>query len=130
MSRDAGPWITTVLDERCPGAVQCMDPFHVVGWATEALVTAWIDCAAESDLPESVEVARRVASSIVAIHAALRHRVSKARTAAFNTRLQLINRRAYWFHSAQALIALAMLHLGRLCPPLPGRPDPTHDYVT
>jgi len=37
VSRDAGPWITTVLDERRPGAIQCKDPFHVVGWATEAV---------------------------------------------------------------------------------------------
>ena len=32
-----------------------------------------------------------------------------------------ITRRAFGFHSARALIALAMLTLGGLCPPLPGR---------
>lgn len=37
VSRDAAPWIRAVLDERCPQAVQCMDPFHVVAWATEAV---------------------------------------------------------------------------------------------
>jgi transposase len=66
-------------------------------------------------------VADRIAKHLAQIHAALRHRVSNARTEAFNTRLQMINRRAYGFHSAEALIALAMLDLGRLCPPLPGR---------
>jgi transposase len=27
----------TVVAERCPQAIQCTDPFHVVGWATDAL---------------------------------------------------------------------------------------------
>ena len=86
-----------------------------------ALVTAWIGWARESKLVHMVEVAQRVADNLDGIHAALRHRISNARTEAFNTRLQMINRRAYGFHSAQALIALAMLDLGKLCPPLPGR---------
>ena len=34
---------------------------------------------------------------------------------------RLICRRAYGFHSAQALIALAMPTVGGLRPPLPGR---------
>ncbi|MGI8593244.1 MAG: hypothetical protein ACR2ML_02575, partial [Solirubrobacteraceae bacterium] len=38
-----------------------------------------------------------------------------------NTRIRLITRRAFGFHSPDALIALAMLTLGGLCPPLPGR---------
>jgi len=200
VSRDAAPWIKQVVDERCPAAVQCMDPFHVVAWATEAaelerrdqarsfrsigmsgragyikgtrwivrtgfenlsqgqragleelaamneplyhayllkeqlrqairtagesgcaLVTAWIGWARASNLTHMVTVADRVADNLEEIHAALIHRISNARTEAFNTRLQMINRRAYGFHSAQALIALAMLDLGRLCPPLPGR---------
>jgi transposase len=40
---------------------------------------------------------------------------------AANTSIRLITRRAFGFHSAEALIALAMLTLGGLCPPLPGR---------
>ncbi|MGI8728861.1 MAG: hypothetical protein ACR2LK_02520, partial [Solirubrobacteraceae bacterium] len=32
---------------------------------------------------------------------------------------RLITRRAYGFRTPQALIALAMLSLGGLCPPLP-----------
>lgn len=37
VSCDAADWITEVLTERCPAAVKCADPFHVVAWATEAL---------------------------------------------------------------------------------------------
>ena len=44
-----------------------------------------------------------------------------ARVEAINTKIRLITRRAYGFHSAEAVIALAMLTLGGLRPPLPGR---------
>ena len=30
VSRDGASWIVSVVDERCPIAVQCTDPFHVV----------------------------------------------------------------------------------------------------
>jgi len=32
-----GDWITRVVVERCPQAALCLDPFHVVALATEAL---------------------------------------------------------------------------------------------
>jgi transposase len=37
VSSDAAAWIADVVKERCPQAVLCADPFHVVAWATEAL---------------------------------------------------------------------------------------------
>ena len=37
ISADAADWVAEVVAERCPKAVQCADPFHVVQWATEAL---------------------------------------------------------------------------------------------
>lgn len=37
VSADQADWIAEVVTERCPQAVQCADPFHVVKWATEAL---------------------------------------------------------------------------------------------
>jgi transposase len=37
VSADAADWIATVVAQRCPNAVRCADPFHVVAWATEAL---------------------------------------------------------------------------------------------
>ena len=50
VSADAADWIADVVTERCPGAVRCADPFHVVAWATEALDTerrrAWNDARA------------------------------------------------------------------------------------
>jgi transposase len=37
VSADAAGWLADVVTARCPDAVRCMDPFHVVAWATEAL---------------------------------------------------------------------------------------------
>lgn len=37
VSADAAEWIATVVAERAPQAVLCLDPFHVVQWATDAL---------------------------------------------------------------------------------------------
>ena len=37
VSADAADWIADVVAERCPTAIRCADPFHVVAWATEAL---------------------------------------------------------------------------------------------
>ncbi len=37
VSSDMGDWITRVVAERCPTATLCLDPFHVVALASEAL---------------------------------------------------------------------------------------------
>jgi len=68
-----------------------------------------------------VKLARTIRRDRAAIVATLTHRLSNARMEAANTTIRLITRRAFGFHSAAALIALAMLTLGGLCPPLPGR---------
>ena len=50
VSADAADWIADVVAERCPTAIRCADPFHVVAWATEALDVerrrAWNDARA------------------------------------------------------------------------------------
>lgn len=37
VSADGADWISAVVGARCPNAVRCADPFHVVKWAGEAL---------------------------------------------------------------------------------------------
>jgi transposase len=37
VSADSARWITNAVSAKCPQAVQCADPFHVVAWATDAL---------------------------------------------------------------------------------------------
>jgi transposase len=37
VSADGADWITRVLRRRCPQAMSCLDPFHVVKWGVDAL---------------------------------------------------------------------------------------------
>jgi transposase len=37
VSADGADWIEDVVKKRCPNAVRCADPFHIVRWATDAL---------------------------------------------------------------------------------------------
>jgi transposase len=43
VSADGADSIAEVIAERCPNAVRCADPFHVVSWANEALSRVRID---------------------------------------------------------------------------------------
>jgi len=185
---------------RCPQAKQCMDPFHVVQWATEAVdavrrntyrtvhqwsrarsvrpikgarwillknrddltteqrvglaaiqeanrplyrayllkeqlrlvfrlpvaeamrqLDRWLVWARRSQIPEFVALARTITDQRDAIRSTIELRASNGRVEALNTSLRLLTRQAYGFHSPDALIGLAMLKHGGLCPPLPGR---------
>lgn len=37
VSADGARWIASCVEEYCPKAQRCIDPFHVVSWATDAL---------------------------------------------------------------------------------------------
>ena len=37
VSADSARWIAKAVAARCPNAVLCADPFHVIAWATDAL---------------------------------------------------------------------------------------------
>ena len=200
VSRDGASWIANVVTERCPQAIQCTDPFHVVQWVTDALdevrrdvwnqarragqaevahalkgarwalwhnpenltdrqqttlaaiaktnqplyrayllkeqlrlifqvsqrrapamLEQWLQWARRSRLPAFVKLARTITAYRPSILAAIRYRLTNARVESCNTKIRLIIRRAFGFHSPEALIALAKLSLGGLCPPLPGR---------
>lgn len=200
VAADGATWIEEVVTERCPRAAICLDPFHVVQWATAALdevrrevwnaarragqtaearslkgarfclwknpenLTArqqarlaeiaqtneplyrayllkeqlrqalklpvaealalleqWLAWARRSRLPSFVKLAQQIRAHLAGIAAALSFGLSNARTESVNTRIRLIARRAFGFHSPEALIALSLLALGGLCPPLPGR---------
>jgi transposase len=201
VSSDMGEWITRVVAEQCPQATLCLDPFHIVALATDALdevrrevwnearcqgdtagarflkgsryalwkrperlterqklklsqiakinerlfraymlkeqlrlvfhepdtdaaialLKSWLAWARRCRIASFVKLAKTITAHHAGIVATLTHRLSNARVEAINTTLRLICRRAYGFHSAQALIALAMLTAGGLPPPLPGR---------
>ena len=81
----------------------------------------WIGWARRCRIPAFVELAKRITGQRDAIIAALRSGLSNARIESVNTRIRLIIRRGFGFHSAEAIIALAMLQLAGHRPVLPGR---------
>jgi len=198
ISADMAAWISGPISERAPQAVRCVDPFHVVMLATNAvdevrrevwnearrlgnlelarelkgarfavwknpenltdrqaaklatiqqtnarlyrayllkeqlrqiyrlpaaaaerLLDRWLAWARRCRLPSFVKLAKTITGQRDGILAAIRHGLSNARIEQVNTQIRLIARRAFGFHSPQALIALAMLKLADLCPPLP-----------
>jgi transposase len=200
VSCDMAEWITRPVGERCPNAEVCLDPFHVIKLATDALdeirrevwnearrageialakdlkgarfalwknpenltarqqlklahiqqvnqrlfrayllkeqlrqiyrvdpdeaiavLKAWLKWAWRCRLEPFVKLARTIRDQRAGIEAAIRNGLSNARVEQVNTQIRLITRRGFGYHSQEAVIALAMLRLGDLCPPLPGR---------
>jgi transposase len=200
VSADAADWIANAVAVRCPQAVLCLDPFHIVRWATDALdqvrrqtwnvarrggqptlarelkgarfalwknpehltvrqrgklarvadvnrrlyrayllkeelrlvfklkgpravalLDAWLSWARRCRIPAFVKLARSISDHRAGIQATLLHGLSNGLVESVNTKLRLLTRIAFGFHSPDALISLAMLALGGLCPPLPGR---------
>jgi len=200
VTADGAEWIKNVLARRCPKATVCLDPFHVVSWATKALdevrravwnearrsgqtslardlkgaryalwknpedltrrqtakladiarinkplyrayllkeqlrevfrlpfraavalLDHWLAWARRSRLPAFVRLARSVRDHRATIVTTLRFGLSNARVESVNTRIRLLTRIAFGFHSATPLIGMVLLALGGLCPALPGR---------
>ena len=207
VSADQAEWIAAVVAERCPDAVLCADPFHIVAWGTEALdeerrrawnqargavnrrtagrasgkakafkharyalwknpenlttrqqqklawvaktdprlhrayllkeglrmvfvlkgeagkeaLDRWISWARRCRIEAFVKLQRRIVKHRPAIEATLDHGLSQGLIESTNTKIRVLTRIAYGFHSADALIALAMLSLGGHRPSLPGR---------
>ena len=89
-----------------------------------ALLDHWLKWARRCRIPSFVKLAKAITKHRTGIEAALTHGLSNARVESVNTKLRLLTRIAFGFRSPDALIALAMLDLGGLCPPLPGRATP------
>jgi transposase len=87
------------------------------------LLHNWLQWARQSEIEPFVRLADTIATYYLdALLVTLEHRLSNALVEAVNTRIRLITRRAFGFHSAKPLIALAMFSLGGYRPRLPGRP--------
>ena len=198
VSADMAAWVAGPITERCPQAELCLDPFHGVMLATDALdeirrevwnearrageiavardlkgarfalwknpenlterqqaklsdiqrtnarlyraylikeqlrqiyrlpadaairlLDGWLKWARRCRLTPFIKLARTITDQRNGIIAAIQHGLSNARVEAINTQIRLITRRAFGFHSPDTLIALAMLSLADLCPPLP-----------
>ena len=95
--------------------------FAVKGEAGKEALDRWLSWARRCRIRPFVELARRIAKHRAAIEAALEHDLSNALVESTNTKIRLLTRVAFGFHSPEALIALAMLSLGGYRPSLPGR---------
>jgi transposase len=85
------------------------------------LLERWLIWARRCRLRPFVKLAKTITQQKAGILAAITNGLSNARVEAINTQIRPITRRAFGFHTPEALIALAMLSLAGLCPPLPAR---------
>lgn len=85
------------------------------------LLTGVISWASRSRIPEMVDLARKLHRFKDLIGNTLDHGVTSALAENTNTHITVLARRAYGFHSPEALIAMIELTRGGLCPPLPNR---------
>jgi transposase len=95
--------------------------FQTKGARGRQLLAGVISWAERSRLDPFVELAATLRRYRPLIHNTLDHGLSNARSEATNTHLRVLTRRSYGFHSPEALIAMALLTRGGLCPDLPGR---------
>lgn len=88
--------------------------------AIEAL-DRWISWARRCRIPAFVTLQKSIVKHRDRILAAIKHNLSNGLIESTNTKIRLITRAAFGFHSARPLIALAMLTLGPHRPAFPGR---------
>jgi transposase len=100
--------------------------FAVKGQAGKEALDRWLSWTARCRIPVFVALGRKIRKHRIAIDATLTHDLSNALIESTNTKIRLLQRMAFGFASADALIALAMLALGGIRPPLPGRVTAAH----
>ena len=88
------------------------------------LLAHWLNWASHCRIEPFVELARKIRRHRVAIEEALRSGTSNALLESTNTKIRVLTRVAFGFRSPDALIAMAMLAVGGVCPNLPGRDLP------
>lgn len=95
--------------------------FAVKGEEGKEALDRWLSWARRCRIPAFVDLARKIVKHRAAIDATLDHNLSNGLIESTNTKIRLLQRMAFGFKSAEALIALAMLSLGGFRPDLPGR---------
>jgi transposase len=100
---------------------QLREVFRVKGERGRRLLAGLIAWASRSRLPEMVDLARKLRRFHDLIGNTLDTGITSALAENTNTHISVLARRAYGFHSPEALIAMIELTRGGLCPRLPGR---------
>lgn len=93
-------------------------------WRAERALNEWLCWAARSKLKPFVRLARTIRKHRQGILAYIKERLTNGLVEGLNNHLRMIARRAYGFHSAQALISMLFLCCGgiELEPALPDSP--------
>lgn len=91
--------------------------------ATE-VADQWMGWAQRCRIPAFLDLRKTITRHRLAILAAIEHGLSNGRIELVNTKIRLLTRMAFGFKSLEALIAMAMIHLGGYKPKLPGRSGP------
>lgn len=81
----------------------------------------WLAWARRCRIDAFVDLARKISTYRDRILISIEHSLSNGLIEGVNTKIRLLTRLAFGFHNANALIALAMLSLGRHRPALPNR---------
>lgn len=100
---------------------QLREVFRTKGARGRELLGGWISWAKSCGITEFEKLCATIEHYRPLIVNNLDHAVSNARSEATNTHIRALTKRAYGYHSPEALIGMAMLTRGGLCPPLPGR---------
>jgi transposase len=95
--------------------------FAARGLEGRQLLAGWIAWAQRSQLPGFTKLAKTIKKFQQLIWNTLNHNLSNALSEATNTHLRALTKRAYGFHTPEALIDMAVLTRVGLCPALPGR---------
>jgi len=95
--------------------------FQLPHAAAGPVLDHWIGWARRCRIPAFVKLQKTIVRHRQAILAAIEHKLSNGLVESTNTKIRLLSRIAFGFHSAHALIALAMLTLSGHRPTLPGR---------
>lgn len=101
--------------------------FATGGDAGKEALDRWLAWAQRCRIPAFTHLGRRIRAILPRIHATLTHGLSNGLIESVNTKIRLITRIGYGFHTAEAVIALAMLNLAGPKPTLPGR---THPHIS
>jgi len=105
-----------LLKESLRDALDCLEPQRAMGMLRE-----WMAWASRSKLKPFVRASRTVRKHLAGIATYVCSRLSNGFTEGTNNMIRMITRRAFWFHSAEALSAMIFLHCGgiQLNPALP-----------
>ena len=98
--------------------------FQLAPVAAKSQLDDWLRWAPRSKLAPFIKLAATIRAHRRRIEAAFETGLSNARVEGTNTRLRLLTRVAFGFHSAEPLLTLALLKLGGMCPALPHKRYP------